>query len=169
MRRLTHPLGLRVALVALLLALLAYGVLAPGRKIVKAPPLPHAALQGGPVTAASLRGHAEAIVFFASWCAPCRREAPAVERFARSSEGHGRLLAIDYEDFGSGPHAFLHHYRWTFPVLSDPDGTSGDAFGVSNGLPTWIFIDPGGKIVERVSGPLSVASLTSKLRGASRQ
>jgi cytochrome c biogenesis protein CcmG/thiol:disulfide interchange protein DsbE len=169
MRPLTRPLGLRLALVAVLLALLAYGVLAPGKKIVTAPPLPHAALQGGPVTTATLRGHAEAIVFFASWCAPCRQEAPAVARFARSSAGHGRLLAIDYEDFGSGPRAFLNHYHWTFPVLSDPMGTTGDAFGVSNGLPTWIFIDPGGKIVERVSGPLSVASLTSKLRGASRQ
>jgi hypothetical protein len=46
-------------------------------------------------------------------------------------------------------------------------GTTGDAFGVSNGLPTWIFIDSRGEIVERVSGPLSVTSLTSRLRAAS--
>jgi len=166
MRLLTHPRVLRAALVALLLALLAYGVLAPGKKVVNAPPLPHLALQGAPVSIATLRGHAEAIVFFASWCSPCRREAPAVERFARSSEGHGKLLAIDYEDFGGGPRAFLRRYQWTFPVLSDPTGTTGDAYGVSNGLPTWIFIDSRGRIVERVTGPLSVARLTSELHAA---
>jgi cytochrome c biogenesis protein CcmG/thiol:disulfide interchange protein DsbE len=165
-RLLTHRLALRLAVVALAFALLAYGILAHGKRIVTAPQLPHAALQGGPVTTAALRGHAEAIVFFASWCAPCRQEAPAVERFARSGAGNGRLLAIDYDDFGSGPRAFLRRYHWTFPVLSDPNGTTGDAYGISNGLPTWIFINSQGKIVKRVSGPLSLASLTAALRSA---
>lgn len=161
-----NRLALRLALVVLALALLAYGVLTHASKVTIAPPLPHAALQGGPVTLADLRGHPEAIVFFATWCPPCRREAPALERFARSSAGHGRLLAIDYDDYGD-IRGFISRYRWTFPVLSDPEGATGAAYGVSEGLPTWIFLNARGDIAARASGAQTVASLSRALSAAS--
>lgn len=163
MRLLTHRLALRLALGSLAVALLAYGLLAHGAQTVIAPPLPRTALQGGPVSTADLRGHASAIVFFASWCGPCKAEAPAVARFASSHAG--RVLAIDYDDYGN-VRAFIRRYRWTFPVLSDPNGTTGDAYGIANGLPTWVFVNRAGHIVERVSGPQSLAALTSELRSA---
>jgi thiol-disulfide isomerase/thioredoxin len=162
---LTHRFSLRVAVVALALALLAYGVLVPGTRAVVAPPLPHAALQGGPLTVSELRGHPEAIVFYASWCGPCKTEAPAVAKFASSSAGRGRLLAIDYDDYGD-IRGFLTRYHWTFPVLSDPSGETGDAYGVSAGLPTWVFLSPRGDIVSRISGPQSVAALRHDLAAA---
>jgi cytochrome c biogenesis protein CcmG/thiol:disulfide interchange protein DsbE len=163
-RLLTHRFALRAALALLVVALLGYGLLAHAGKLVGAPALPHTALQGAPVTIADLRGHAEAIVFFASWCGPCRQEAPAVERFARSSAGRDHVLAIDYDDYGN-VHAFLRRYHWTFPVLSDPNGTTGDAYG-AGGLPTWVFLNARGKIVERESGPKTVVALESALRSA---
>ena len=165
MSLLRHRYALRLALATLAAALLAYGLAAPAGKIVAAPALPHSAVEGSPVSIDALRGHAEAIVFFASWCGPCKQEAPAVERFARTAVGHGRLLAIDYSDYGD-VHAFLRRYHWTFPVLSDPDGTTGDAYGISNGLPTWVFVNAHGDIVARQSGPQSVADLVSQLRAA---
>jgi len=163
---LRHRLALRVALAALALALLGYGLAAQASKVNPAPSLPTGALQGNPVTVGSLRGHAEAIVFFASWCGPCRKEASAAERFATSRAGRGRVLGVDDSDFGSGPRNFLRTYSWTFPVLRDPDGTVSDSYGVASGLPTWVFINPRGNIVERISGPQSFGSLTRYLRHA---
>jgi cytochrome c biogenesis protein CcmG, thiol:disulfide interchange protein DsbE len=162
-RLLAHRYALRLAVGALAAALLAYGLIAHGAKAVAAPALPRTALQGGPLTIGDLRGHVEAIVFFASWCGPCRAEAPAVERFATSAAGRGRVLGIDYDDYGDGPRTFLRRYRWTFPVLSDPTGTSGDAYGISTGLPTWVFVNAHGDIVARLSGPETVAQLRREL------
>ena len=164
MRLLRHRHALRAALVLLAIALLAYGLLAPSKRPAAAPALPRASLQGGPVTIGSLRGHAEAIVFFASWCTPCRKEAPAVARFARGV-GRGRIVAIDYDDYGDA-RAFLRRYGWTFPVLSDPDGRTGAAYDLAEGLPSWIFIDARGEIVRRASGAQSVTALKRDLAAA---
>jgi thiol-disulfide isomerase/thioredoxin len=164
MKLLTHRFALRVAVVGLLLVV-AYGVLAPGRKTVKAPPLPHAALQGGPMTIAKLHGHPEAIVFFASWCPGCHTEALAVERFASSHAGSGKVLSIDYSDYGN-VRGFISRYRWTFPVLRDPDGVTGDAYGVAH-LPTTVILNAKGEIVARDVGPQTVASLSRAVNAAS--
>ena len=61
--------------------------------------------------------------------------------------------------------AFLERYRWTFPVLADPNGVSGDAYGVAN-LPTTVIVNAQGRIVARESGPQTVASLDRALSAA---
>jgi cytochrome c biogenesis protein CcmG, thiol:disulfide interchange protein DsbE len=164
-RVLQHRLALRAALSALALALIAYGVLthaAKGRTL--APALPAKALSGAPTTVAALHGHPTAVVFYAAWCTDCHVEAPAVARFASSSAGRGRIVAVDDDDFGD-PHAFVSHYRWNFPVLSDPDGIASDAYGVLH-LPTTVILNADGHIVARDPGPQTVASLTDALAAA---
>jgi thiol-disulfide isomerase/thioredoxin len=164
-RALQHRYMLRGAVIALLLALTAYGLAArAGNR--RAPPLPAAALSGRAVTLAELRGHPEVLAFWASWCRPCHTEAPALERFARSAAGRGRILAIDHLDpLTANARAFIASYHWSFPVLSDPDGRTGDAYGVSS-LPTTVILNARGEIVARASGPQTVASLTRALRAA---
>jgi thiol-disulfide isomerase/thioredoxin len=164
-RLVTHRYALRVALLALAGALLAYGLLAKAPRTGRpAPNLPSRSLNGRPTTLAMLRGHAAVIVFFASWCTPCKHEAPAIERFARSPQGRGRIIAIDYDD-GGGWRAFLRRYGWSFPVLDDSSGETGAAFGISN-LPTVVFLGPSGRIVAMRSGAQSVSSLSSGLSAA---
>ncbi len=137
-----------------------------------APALPAQALVGQPVTLAALTRahgtapHAALVLFWASWCAPCQHEAPAVERFARSAAGRGRIVGIDYGESESGPpRAFLRRYRWTFPNLSDPRLSAGSAYDVAN-LPGTFAIDARGRIRQRLYGPQTEASLTRALRAA---
>jgi len=146
--------------------LLAIGLVlhAPGGRH-PAPALPRSVLSGKPVTVAELRGRAVAIAFVASWCGPCHAEAAALERFASSSSGKGRLVAVDYADYGNVRGELIGRYHWTFPVLGDQAGTTGDAYRVLH-LPTTVILDAAGDIVARDSGQQTVASLRRALADA---
>lgn len=161
----THRYALRVALAALVLAGLAYGVFAhPAKARRVAPALPSRTLSGAPTTLADLRGHPAVILFFASWCDDCKHEAPAVARFARSRTGNGHIVAIDYSDGGNW-RAFVHRYRWSFPVLSDASGEVGAAFHIPV-LPTAVFLDARGRIASMTSVPQTFATLSRGLAAA---
>jgi cytochrome c biogenesis protein CcmG, thiol:disulfide interchange protein DsbE len=166
-----QALGGSLAALAAVAALAIFGLSsAPSPKGGRlAPALPREALSGAPVTLASLRAKAHGgpmfVVFWASWCTSCAQEAPALERFYRSAEGHGRLVAVDWSDPRTGAaRAFVHHYGWTFPVLRDAEGFVGNDYDLGPGLPATFVIAPDGRIREELRGPQSVASLRSAMR-----
>lgn len=111
---------------------------------------------------AGTRGRPALVVFWASWCGPCMREAPALERFAESSTGRGRLVGVDWSDALSGARKFIRRYAWTFPNERDAEGTVGNAYGLP-GLPTTFVLDSHGRIRARLVGPQTEASLTRAL------
>ena len=161
MRRVVVP-AVAVALVA---GLIAFEALSAGSssKARPAPPLPSAVMQAPKTDLASLRGKPALINFWASWCDPCRQEAPELERFQRSLHGSAQLVGVDYTDQTDAARSFIHRYGWTFPVLSDPDGIYGARYALK-GLPTTVVLDPEGRIVEVLSGPQSAADLRQALR-----
>jgi cytochrome c biogenesis protein CcmG, thiol:disulfide interchange protein DsbE len=164
-RLLRHRYALRTALSVFILAALAAGLLMHASTTRRpAPALPSRTLNGETITLAGLRGHPAAVIFWASWCADCHKEAAAVERFARSTAGRGRVVAVDYSDAGAW-RTFLRTYRWSFPVLADPNGQVGAAFGLL-GLPTAVFLDPEGRIVSTSEAPQTVVSLATGLSAA---
>jgi thiol-disulfide isomerase/thioredoxin len=112
------------------------------------------------------RAHAALVLFWASDCEPCQREAAAVERFARSAAGRGRIVGVDYgESESAASRAFLRHYGWSFPNLDDPYGRAGEAYGLA-GLPSTYVVDARGRIATTLRGPQTVQSLTRALAGA---
>jgi cytochrome c biogenesis protein CcmG/thiol:disulfide interchange protein DsbE len=137
-----------------------------GGKAEPAPPLPSAVLQAPKTTLASLRGKPALVNFWASWCEPCRQEAPELERLNRSLHGEARLVGVDYTDQAGNARDFIQQYGWTFPVLSDPDGIYGARYRFS-GLPTTVVLDARGRIVETLRGPQSAADLRQALDSAS--
>lgn len=153
--------------VVLVVGLIAYEVVSadstPASK--PAPPLPSAVLQAPRATLAGLRGKPALINFWASWCDPCRKEAPELERFDRSLGGSGQLVGVDYTDTPSGARDFIHEYGWTFPVLEDPDGIYGARYEFS-GLPTTVVLNSRGQIVETLRGPQTAAQLRAALDSA---
>jgi cytochrome c biogenesis protein CcmG/thiol:disulfide interchange protein DsbE len=163
-------LAARVLALALLIALLVIGLSGQGGAADRlAPALPRVALAGRAVTLTALLGgggprHAVLVIFWASWCEPCQHEAPAVERFALSPAGRGRVVGVDYGESELGePRSFLRRYRWSFPNLSDPDGHAGEAYGLT-GLPSTFVIDARGRIRAALRGPQTAQSLRLALK-----
>lgn len=146
-----------LGVMAVALALLLPGAKTTGRA---APALPARALNGSSVTLASLRGRPAVVNFFASWCEPCVREAPAVQRAYGRLTGRVGMVAVDWSDGRDSALAFLKRFHWTLPVLEDPSGLVGDRYGIS-GLPTTFVLDRDGRIVQRLTGPLTTAALVA--------
>jgi cytochrome c biogenesis protein CcmG/thiol:disulfide interchange protein DsbE len=127
-----------------------------------APALPKELLAGSPVTLASLRGAAAGrpalVVFWASWCGPCQHEAPAIERFASSPTGHGRVIGVDWSDEAASARRFIAKYGWSFSNLRDGEGAVGLAYGL-RGLPTTFVISADGSIEKTLIGPQTEQTL----------
>jgi thiol-disulfide isomerase/thioredoxin len=134
-----------------------------------APALPREHLAGPPITLAGLLASAEGrpalVVFWASWCGPCVREAPALERFSRSAAGRGRIVGIDWSDGLSGARSFIRRFGWTFSNLRDSEGTVGNDYRLT-GLPTTFVLAASGRIRAVLRGPQTEQSLDRALAGA---
>lgn len=149
---------------AILVALALVGLAGSGgRNGRPAPALPSEQLSGKGVMLAALRGHPALVTFWASWCAPCEHEAPALERFSRGLNGRATLVGVNWSDPSlAAAHSFIKRYGWTFPNLRDPRGTIGLSYGVT-GLPTTFVIDSVGKLQATLRGPQTQQTLTSAL------
>jgi thiol-disulfide isomerase/thioredoxin len=162
-------LGLTVALGAVAIAVLAiFGLASSGNSKHgrAAPALPSEHLAGAPATLPTLlqsaHGRPALVVFWASWCGPCIQEAPALERFARSKEGEGRIVAVDWSDAKSGATAFIRRYGWTFPTLRDANGAVGNRYEIAV-LPTTFVLDSSGRIRRTLRGPQTETTLREAL------
>jgi peroxiredoxin len=93
--------------------------------------------------------------FWATWCAPCRDEAPALERLYREFSERGfEILAISIDETASRDtvRSFREEFDLTFPILIDPARSIYGAYQAT-GVPETFLIDPQGRIVERFVGP----------------
>jgi thiol-disulfide isomerase/thioredoxin len=171
-----RPLRLLVWLVsaAAVAALIVFGLGATRSASVGqlAPGLPREHLAGPPATLADVlsKGHGRGalVTFWASWCGPCAREAPAMERFSQSVSGRGRLVGVDWSDpVLSGARSFISRYGWTFPNLRDAEGTVGAKYHLTV-LPTTFVIDASGRVRAVLRGPQQQSSLAQALASVSR-
>ena len=116
--------------------------------------------QDGTMSLASLRGKPAVINFWASWCAPCKAEAPALDRFQRANAAGGfTVLGINLDDATDDAVAFVQRYGLTYPQLRDGDGGDRrDAYGMT-GFPESFLIDPEGNIALIRRGPVDAEYL----------
>ena len=105
------------------------------------------------------RGQPLLVNFFASWCAPCRAEAPALEHLSNQIS----IIGIAYKDRPQDTLQFLEQYGNPFVAIGrDDDGRAGMAWGVY-GVPETYLIDPSGEIKWRHAGPLTRDVITTQL------
>lgn len=120
-----------------------------------APPAEVRDLEGRPVRLADLRGKVVFLNFWATWCAPCRDEAPSLERLYASLRERGfELLGVSVDAAGEADaiRAFQREFALSFPILVDPDKEAYRAYGAT-GVPETFLIDADGRLVERFIGP----------------
>jgi cytochrome c biogenesis protein CcmG/thiol:disulfide interchange protein DsbE len=92
--------------------------------------------------------------FWASWCVPCKEEAPALKRFQRLLGGANfTVLGIDSRDLSSDGRAFVSRYGLTYPQLHDGDGDAAEDFGTT-GVPESFLVDPRGVVRLALAGPV---------------
>jgi cytochrome c biogenesis protein CcmG, thiol:disulfide interchange protein DsbE len=168
MTRRLRLLGWGAALVVAIVLLAVFGLASDHSATTgrPAPALPREHLGGPPATLASLlssaRGKPSLVVFWASWCGPCTKEAPALERFALSAQGRGRMVGVDWSDELSGARSFIHRYSWTFPNLRDAEGLVGNRYRLID-LPTTFVLDSHGRIRLALRGPQNGETLERAL------
>lgn len=93
------------------------------------------------------------INFWASWCAPCREEIPALNRAWQQLQNHNiAMLAINYGEDLTRVESFLKDYPFDFTVLLDQHNIASENMQV-NVMPTTFIIDENGDILDTILGP----------------
>ena len=101
----------------------------------------------GRLSMSDLRGKAVVVNFWASWCLPCRDEAPVLQQtFERYRDDGLVVLGVDFNDFKGDARAFMRRYGLTFPVVYDGKGSTGGKWGL-RGVPETFFVDRSGRVV----------------------
>ncbi|MHB1570152.1 MAG: TlpA family protein disulfide reductase [Solirubrobacteraceae bacterium] len=184
-----------VALGALLIALLAFGVLAqnPSSSIdgrlargqaAPAPAFTLAVLQPGRLGAALTRHLAPALArgrvslhdlsgvpvvlnIWASWCTPCRQEAPTLERTWRrlGRPGGTLFVGLDQQDAAPDARAFLRGYGIDYLNIHDAGNDVPRGYGAT-GVPETFFLSARGQVVDHLIGVASARELAAGIAAA---
>jgi thiol-disulfide isomerase/thioredoxin len=111
-------------------------------------------LGGGRIDLAGLRGQAVLVNFWASWCPPCVREMPSMQRLQEKLAGRPfRVLAVNMGETEAEIAAFLRRMKVDFPVLLDRSGEALKRWKVFV-FPTSFVLDPAGQIRYGVFGEI---------------
>jgi cytochrome c biogenesis protein CcmG/thiol:disulfide interchange protein DsbE len=169
-KRIVSPLPLAVGLAVIaLVALLVYGVTTSGpsrtldSKIARgqkppAPPLQLTSLHDGAARSlADYKGKVVLLNVWASWCVPCKRESPLLQRWhERMQPLGGTVLGVDTLDIKGDALGFIKKYKLTYPQLNDREGTAIEKLGTSQ-YPESFVIDKGGRVTALQRGPIDDA------------
>ena len=124
--------------------------------------LPDLREAGNTVSAIDFKGRPFLVNIFASWCAPCRAEAPALALLSEEIE----IFGIAYKDKSEDTRGFLATYGDPFADIGiDRDGDAGMRWGVY-GVPETFLVDANGTIILRHAGPIDRRVLDELLRPA---
>jgi cytochrome c biogenesis protein CcmG/thiol:disulfide interchange protein DsbE len=154
------------AIIAIAVALLALGTVTngPAKPAAQPPRAPGFSLSvlghpGQHITLSQYAGHPLIVNFFASWCAPCKRETPLIARFYRTAHGRVTVLGVDVNDSSRNALKFAHRAGVAYPVVADPQPmTTTLAYDVP-GLPATFFLNSQHRIVKRVYGAVTLQDL----------
>ncbi len=151
------------------LALLAVGLLTQtddAKSVLEgrpAPALSGVTLEGKTFDASLLKGKPLIINFWASWCEPCREEAPLFREVAQKYRTQVNLVGVLHtESSYVKARAFAQEFGYTFPSIQNDNNQLSFDFGVT-APPETFFVDAAGKVVARHIGALNAQTLQVNL------
>ena len=111
----------------------------------------------GRLSMSDLKGKAVVVNFWASWCLPCRDEAPVLQQTWERYRGRGLVvLGVDVNDFKQDARRFADRFGLTYPLVYDGKGSTVGKWGV-RAFPETFFVDRTGKLVgERIAGAVDI-------------
>ena len=154
--------------VGILIAALGWGLVHPsyatsigivGRA---APGMSIASLDGAEVSFSTFRGTPMVVNFWASWCVPCRQEAPILNAAAKQYNGRVQFVGVDIQDTGSAARSYQSEINSPYPAGPASQGTYLQ-WGVT-APPETYFINRDGIVVARIIGPVDAGRLEADLR-----
>ena len=161
LRILTWAVG--TGLAALLMGALAWGLIHPanqpdttlvGRSM---PDLTIITLSGSSLELAGLRGTPMVVNFWASWCVPCKQEAPVLNAASRQYAGRVQFVGVDIQDSDSAARSYQAEVMSPYPVGPSTMGSYLD-WGVTK-PPETFFVDRHGVVISRILGPVARGQL----------
>jgi cytochrome c biogenesis protein CcmG/thiol:disulfide interchange protein DsbE len=119
------------------------------------------------VAVAELRGQPVVLNFWASWCVPCKQEAPLLAAAARERRGEVVFLGIDVQDFKSDARRFLRRFKTNYVSVRDGGGSTYAGYGLT-GVPETYYLDARGRIVAHSPGEVRRSELEAGIAQAVR-
>ena len=164
--------GLRVSqmlafvIVLAVMALFAIGIQIRSAKPVEkglAPQFTLPLFSGGTFSLAEQRGKVVVVNFWASWCIPCRQEAPVLENTWRKYKDRGVVfVGVDYVDTDKEALAFIQEFNVTYPNGPDIGTETARAYRIQ-GVPETYFVGKDGQLYGNHIGPIDQVTLSAKI------
>jgi peroxiredoxin len=137
-----------------------------------APDLVGPTLEGGEFRLRDHLGDVVVLNVWASWCAPCRAEAPALESVWREVQDDGvQFVGLDTRDTEAAALAFLETYGVTYPNVFDADGRLQLLFSDTlppQAIPSTVVVDREGRVAGRILGRVTEATLTALIEDVAK-
>lgn len=123
-------------------------------------------LADGRLSLAELRGSPVVLNFWASWCDPCRKEAPLLEASWRSARSDGVVfVGLNMQDARADARRFLDEFRVSYLNVREPGDATARAWGTT-GLPETFFLSRDGRVVAHIVGLIREPQMRAGLEAA---
>ncbi|MFI0405464.1 TlpA family protein disulfide reductase [Actinomadura sp. 3N508] len=119
-------------------------------------------LDGGQFKLTELKGKVVVVNFWASWCAPCRGEAPSLQQVYDENKAKGvAFLGVNFKDSKANAQAFERKFKVTYPSLFDDGGQVTLAFREvpPSAIPSTLVLDRQGRVAARIIGATTYSKL----------
>lgn len=136
-----------------------------------APVLTGTSLTGTRISTSAYRGKVVVVNFWASWCAPCRSEAPALQAVQEKTKSAGvQFVGVNFKDNRNNAQVFVREFHLGYPSIYDQPGETALAFRGDlppQAVPSTIVVDRQGRVAARIIGETTYTRLLDVVRKVS--